>query len=132
MRWRMLRGLNARMRDQDGDHVLTWQCVQAAVVLHNLFIASNADYEGFDDDEDIPYDGEEDWHLLGRPSSEESASQLVVNARHQRREDINYQTARYDPRVSTDELNEWFPRHQQPLRPRRRVPGQRRAPATTT
>lgn len=108
MRWQALKGLRARLGDRKTDHVVTWEVVKAAMVLHNLYIATAPPYE--------PTEAERVAEQAER-AEEEALAQVheatephgVDNGDYLRREQIAWLTALEDKRIGALEMRDMFP-----------------------
>jgi hypothetical protein len=108
LRWQALKCLPARLGTRKNDHLIIWEVIKAAMVLHNLYIATAPPYE--------PTDEEMAAEAIDRAEQEAMASVTestephgVENGDYERREQINWLTALADKRVTALDMRTMFP-----------------------
>jgi hypothetical protein len=108
LRWQMLKSFPARLGTPKIDHLISWEVIKAAMVLHNLYIATAEPWvPTAEETAEIERDHEEQELLAAVEQS--TRPHEASRERYGRREQIAWLTALADKKIKASTLRSWFP-----------------------
>ncbi|CAK9784511.1 unnamed protein product [Cutaneotrichosporon oleaginosum] len=112
-RWRALKNLDVRLAPGWLEHTLVWNIVEAAMVLHNLYIDTIDVYRPASHDWCDGNTLSREWNIPQDYDASIWTPRDLTSEEHVHREHVAYLTAYWDRQVSSAQLSAMFP-HQPP------------------